>query len=118
MDFIIFRERKNIMDEKLLCRWKFNDFNSGSDKESCINFYDTKSGNKICIMNNDKPEFVIEADRDQWGTWITFEIGESVYTIAQEDYTISFIDSLIASLTKLKQITDLETKPPILEELL
>ena len=101
------------MDEKLLCRWKFNPC---PGKEDYINFYDTKSGNKICIMNNDKSELTIEADRDQWGTWITFEIGESAYTIAQEDYTMSFIDAFIASLTKLKEITDLETKPPIFEE--
>jgi len=49
-----------------------------------------------------------------WGTWITFKIGESSHTIAQEDGTMSFIDALIASLTKLREITDFETVPPIL----
>lgn len=115
---IVLNIENDTMDEKLLCRWKFNDFNDLPNKESHINFYDTQYGNCISIMDSDKPQMTIDADRDQWGTWIIFKIGDSSYTIAQEDYTMSFIDAFIASLTKLKEITDLETKPPIFEEML
>ncbi len=67
----------------------------------------------LTVIANQKPQLKIIADRDQWGTWITFSIGESHFTIAQEDQTKSFLSALISGLTKLKEITDFETTEPV-----
>lgn len=50
--------------------------------------------------------------RDQWGTYITFQIDDKSFTIAQEDGTKSFMDAFISGLIGLKPITDIDTKPP------
>lgn len=74
-------------------------------------------GQKLTVYTNRKPGLEIIADRDQWGTWITFSIDGKGVTIAQEDGTMSFVDALIAALTEFKKITDIETKPPIVTDL-
>lgn len=110
-----------------LCQWEFDNWSSqhweeiraGEVKEtrSWVQLSDTDHGQKVTIHANQKEAGSIVADRDQWGTWITFQIGNEGFTIAQEDGTMSFIDAMIAALTKLKGITDIETTPPVLKEL-
>jgi len=88
------------------------------ETKSWIDFSETEDGRKITVFINKEPQIVIDAYRDQWGTWITFEIDGHRTTVAQEDGTMSFIDSLIASLIKLKRITDFETTQPVFTEFL
>ncbi len=71
-------------------------------------------GQKVVVYRDRIPVLEIITDRDQWGTYITLKGGG---TIAQEDGTKSFIDALIAALAQLKNITDLDTTPPIESEL-
>ena len=85
------------------------------DQNRCVELSDTEFGQCIVVTVDQQPIVKIDAHRDQWGTWITFQVGESEATIAQEDGTVSFIDSLIAALTQFKGITDIETKPPIID---
>lgn len=44
---------------------------------------------------------LIDACRDQWGTW--YHLNPVQITIAQEDFTRSFLDALIKGLTHLKE---------------
>ena len=67
---------------------------------------------RLDVFQNQESVFQIVTSRDQWGTWITLTLGDSEVTIAQEDGTMSFVDSLIAALTELKDITDYQTLPP------
>jgi hypothetical protein len=107
-----------------ICSWEFDNYSGlhwqeqkegNVDKtKSWIDFANTDMGNRITIFTDRNSGLVIDADRDQWGTWITFSIGDSSQTIAQEDGTMSFIDGLIAALTKFRKITDINTKPPLL----
>jgi hypothetical protein len=100
----------------VLCIWEFD--NCGSTYKSCINFLNTDYGHSLSLYEgveeNENPNLTVHADFDQWGVWITFKIGESSFTIAQEAETRSFLDALIASLTKLKEMTDMACKPSTL----
>lgn len=101
----------------VLCTWEFDNF--GSTYKSWIDFSKTDYGHCVSLYADvDKdpnlvkdPNLAIYADFDQWGIWITFQIGESRFTIAQEAETRSFLDALIVSLTKLKDMTDMMCKP-------
>lgn len=105
-----------------VCDWEFDNWSTDHWKEikegnvdktkSWVELSNTDAGQRVTVYTDRQAGLQIHADRDMWGTWITFCIGESSQTIAQEDGTMSFIDALIASLTKLKEITDFETKPP------
>jgi len=112
-------------DPVTICKWEFDQWSTAHWQEikdgkvdktkSWIEFANTEMGQRVTVFTNQKPGLVIDADRDQWGTWITFSLGDDKgQTIAQEDGTMSFIDGLIAALTKLRNITDIDTKPPVL----
>lgn len=111
-------------DPVTICKWEFDHWSTAHWQEkkagqidktkSWIEFSETEMGQRLTVFTNQKPGLVIDADRDQWGTWITFSVGDNGQTVAQEDGTMSFIDAMIAALTKLKGITDIDTKPPIL----
>lgn len=111
-------------DPITICKWEFDNWSTDHwtekklgkvDKtKSWVEFAETDMGNRITVFANCNPVLVIDADRDQWGTWISLSNGEKSQTIAQEDGTMSFIDAMIAALTKIRRITDINTKPPIL----
>jgi hypothetical protein len=113
-------------DPAPVCKWVFDQCSPAHWEElrqgnvdktkSWVDFSDTEDGNLVTVVTDRTPGLTIQAVRDMWGTWITFKIGEYSHTIAQEDGTMSFMDALIASLTKLKEITDFRTVPPTLEE--
>ena len=100
-------------DQWSLQHWEEQKTGNIDKTKSWVELSDTEDGQKITVFTDRKPGLIINADRDMWGTWITFS-GEQ--TIAQEDGTMSFVDAMIASLQKLKGITDIETKPPLLIE--
>jgi hypothetical protein len=108
-----------------VCEWEFDDWSTLHWQEkregkidktkSWIEFSDTENGQRATVFSNRKAGLTIDADIDQWGTWLTFKIGDSGHTIAQEHGTKSFIDAMIAALTKLKDIVDCgEGEPPVL----
>lgn len=112
-----------------ICAWEFDNYSSKHWEEQKAGVIDaTKSyvqlsdvdegfGNqRLEIVLDKETKMVIDADRDQWGTWITFRIGDKAFTVAQEDETMSFVDAMIAALTKFKDITDIATTPPKLVE--
>lgn len=109
-----------------VCQWEFDSYSSkhweekraGEVKEtrSWVELADTDYGQQVTVVRDTKEVCQIQADRDQWGTWISFQIGDKGFTIAQEDGTMSFLDALIAGLTKLKDLT-FETTPPLLKDL-
>ncbi len=119
-------------DEKIvpIATWEFDNFSHEHWAEqkagvvdatkSYIEVSDVDNGGlwdqQLSVVVNRQEQLVIEASRDQWGTWITLRIGETAFTVAQEDQTMSFVDALIAGLTKLKEITDFETTPPKMVE--
>ncbi len=100
----------------VLCAWEFDNF--GSTYKSCIDFSNTDHGYSLSLYEgaeeNENPNLIVYADFDQWGVWITFKIGESSFTIAQESQTRSFLDAIISSLTKLKEMTDMACQPSTL----
>lgn len=91
--------------------WEFDDY--PYESTSHISLSDTEYGQIIKVNTDQKSVLKIFAHRDMWGTWITFQIGESEITIAQEDETKSFMTGLIDALQKLKGITDIGTQAPI-----
>lgn len=100
----------------VLCTWEFDNY--GSTYKNWIDYSNTNYGQSILLYQdtdlnkvNKDPSLSIYADFDQWGVWITFKIGESSFIIAQEAETRSFLDALIASLTKLKDMTDMNCQP-------
>lgn len=99
-----------------ICKWEFDSYNGSDKTKSWIELFETELGEKLVIFVNEKKILAIDADRDQWGTYISFLMEEKGVCVAQEDQTISFIDALIAALTRFKQITDFETLPPIFTE--
>lgn len=113
------------MDEKadkLVCRWEFDNWNGCSDekKTNKVELFDTWMGQKIVVTEDNKIGMEIHADRDQWGTFITFSVigpsGSQAITIAQEDGTKSFIDALIGALERFKGICNLDTEAPNVTE--
>ena len=111
-----------------LCNWEFDNWSTAHwaelkegkiDKtKSWIEYSQTDDGDRITVYTNQKPGLVLAADIDQWGTWLTFSIGESHHTIAQEHGTMSFVDAMIAALTKMKDIADCgQGKPPVFNEI-
>ena len=70
----------------------------------CIIRTDKHYNSEIVLVMGDKEHTILRADRDQWGVWIT--VGD--LTIAQEDGTRSFIDSLIKCLTTIKEQNEFE----------
>jgi len=104
-------------DDKLqdMINWKFDNYNcseKADNNEIIFSESENYPKNQIAIIANGKTELIIEAYRDQWGTWITFNSGVSNFTIAQEDCTRSFMSGLIEALTELKKITDIMTESP------
>ncbi len=109
-----------------LCQWEFDSFSSLHWQEkkegkidktkSWIELFETEEGQKLTVFVDQEEILSINADRDQWGTWITFGMNKENATVAQEDQTKSFVDALIAALTRFKQITDYQTEPPVLSE--
>lgn len=106
-----------------LCQWEFDHYSpkhweehrAGEIKEtrSWLEFSDTFDGQRITIYTDTKKVGEIDTLRDQWGTYISVNVeGKGGFTIAQEDGTMSFVDALMAALTKLRNITDIETQPP------
>jgi hypothetical protein len=61
-------------------------------------------GERITIFTNQKAGFVLESQYDQWGIWYILKVGNESQTIAHELGTKSFLEALIAALTKLKEI--------------
>lgn len=72
---------------------------------------------RLSLYLDKKKNFEILTYRDQWGTYVSLMLNGKGITIAQEDKTMSFIDSLIAGLNELKIITDFQTKPPTFTDL-
>lgn len=72
---------------------------------------------ELAVTVGDQEFMRIDIWRDQWGTYLTFELGDATKTkiggptIAQEDGTRSFLDALILGLTELKRLCDFHTKP-------
>lgn len=113
--------------EQVVCKWLFDHWSTAHwdevrqgkiDKKSWVELSETDAG--LCglrakVFTNQTQGLTIDAERDQWGTWITFSIGDAHHTIAQEDGTMSFLDAMIAALTKLKEL-DFETTPPVEEK--
>lgn len=107
-----------------VCEWEFASHGCGRwgevaarkiDKtRSWVQFDDVDYGERITIITNCTPQMMIESYRDQWGTYITFNIDEKQFTVAQEDGTESFMDALMSALTKFKNLTDIQTMPAIL----
>lgn len=108
-----------------LCDWEFDNWSTAHwaeikegkvDKtKSWVEYVETEDGERITVFTNRKAGLTLSADIDQWGTWLTFKIGESSHTIAQEHGTKSFIDAMIAALTKMKDIADCgQGEPPVL----
>lgn len=100
-------------EETKICKWEFDNFDF-TKTESYIQLSSFDRGQNITVHADKQDGLSIEAFRDQWGTYITFTIGDKSQTIAQEDGTKSFLEGLIAALTKIKEITDFDTKSPVL----
>lgn len=67
---------------------------------------------RLTVFVDREKQLVIHAFRDQWGTFITFKIGEQGFTVAQEDGTMSFMTALVSALEKLRNLTDYDTTAP------
>ena len=80
--------------------------NTGKRIGKCIVRHDKNHNHEIVLVVGDAEHSILQADRDQWGTWIT--VGD-IITVAQEDGTRSFIDSLIKCLTALRECSEFET---------
>lgn len=94
------------------CHWEEQKQGNVDKTKSWIEIFETDGGQKLTIFVNREPILSIDAERDMWGTWITFLMGDVGKTVAQEDQTMSFVDALIAALTRFKEITDIETEAP------
>lgn len=121
--------------EKPLVQWDFDHYshehwneikaNNVDKTRSWVELAETPSddgvfdGNELAlsVFVNKEKKLQIFTFRDQWGTYITFSLDGKGFTVNQEDETMSFVDSLIAGLTQLKNITDFGTKPPIMTEI-
>lgn len=104
-------------DQVSECQWEFDDFDGPNKAKSWVELFQIPgglAGLKLSVFSNEEEHLSIEADRDQWGTWLTFSMGEQNFTIGQEDQTKSFLDALIAGLLKLKELT--LTIPPTYTE--
>ncbi len=99
-------------DSFSICYWDEQKQGNIDATKSWVEIFETDGGQKLTIFVNREPILSIDAERDMWGTWITFLMGNLGKTVAQEDQTMSFVDALIAALTKFKQITDIETEAP------
>lgn len=87
---------------------KFDNYTANSaekDKENKVEAVETKTGMKITVFTHGRKGLEIFADRDQFGTFISFSSLAGGQVIAQEDETRSFLDSLIAALTEMKKLT-------------
>lgn len=87
----------------------------GSNDRDYIQYitdYKNNHDDLIKIVVDGREELNISTWRDMWGTYITFSIGKEQFTVAQEDETRSFIDSLLFCLNKLRKITDFKTVSP------
>jgi len=117
---------ENILNVVPIHTWEFDNYSSEHWEEIKAGLVDkTKSYvqlsdvdknfglgcQRLEVFLNKEVKLAIEADRDQWGTWITFNVGDQSFTVAQEDQTMSFVDSLIEALTEFKKFTDFETLP-------
>ena len=114
--------------EKPLMQWEFDNYSSEHWQEikagnvdktkSWVELSELDNGNELALslfLNREK-NFQILTYRDQWGTYISLVLNGKGVTIAQEDETMSFVDSLIAGLNELKAITDYKTKPPVVTD--
>ena len=72
--------------------------------KSWVQFENTEDGERITVFTNQKAGFSIETVYDQWGIWYFLKVGEKSQTIAYECGTKPFLEALIASLVKLKEI--------------
>lgn len=96
--------------------WKELAAGSVVETRSWISVEPTEEGQTATIRLNCEPKMTISTDLDQWGTYISFEIGTNRFTVAQEFGRMSFVDALMLALTKLKETTDFNTKPPVVKE--
>lgn len=107
--------------------WEEKKAGNVDETRSWIQVAETEEGGLQLSLFRDKKEvLVISADIDQWGTWIGIEVdGDGVIdsvastgiVVAQQWGTMSFLDALIAGLTEMKRVCNINTKPPIFKSM-
>lgn len=95
------------IEEKITDRWEFDNWNCKAGlPSSAVELWDSECGQRVNVVVEGKTEMTIDADLDQWGTWLTFRIGQESFTVAQESETRSFFGALMAAMEKMKGLAD------------
>ena len=102
------------MENELNESWEFDQWSTKhweevrngkiDETKSWIQLQETEDGEKLTVFTNQKEGLSIESQYDQWGIWYILKVGNESQTIAHELGTKSFLEALIAALTKLKDI--------------
>lgn len=101
---------------KTVRRWHFDNYRRGPSYvayEEC----DELDESRIVVYVEGEPQLSIGLYPDQWGTYISLDMGLEGHVIAQEAGTRSFLGALFAALESQRSWIDVNTKPPTVEEI-
>ena len=104
------------MKEKILKAYEFDGFGNNSSSQLAVK---TEDGDvSIVLIEGNNEMTLISSCRDQWGCYYFLNADEGKISMAQEDGTRSFLQSLIKSLKTMREYCEFTKKPTKVEEVI